>query len=79
MGLIATLIVGGIAGWLAGIIMKGEGQGVLMNIVIGVIGGFIGGFVFSLVGMGSTNMVGSLVTATVGAIILLWLVNQIKN
>lgn len=79
MGLIASLIVGGFAGWLAGIIMKGQGQGVLMNIVIGIIGGFIGGFVFSLVGIDSTNIIGSVVTAVVGAIILLWLVNKIKN
>ena len=40
MGLIAALIVGGIAGWLAGIIVKGSGHGVLMNVVIGIIGGF---------------------------------------
>lgn len=79
MGLIATLIIGGIAGWLAGVIMKGQGQGLLMNIVIGVIGGFIGGFVFSLLGFGYTNVVGSLVVATVGAVILLWVVNKIKS
>ncbi|MEE4217986.1 MAG: GlsB/YeaQ/YmgE family stress response membrane protein [Xanthomonadales bacterium] len=78
MGLIASLIVGGVAGWLAGIIMKGQGQGVLMNIVVGVIGGFIGGIVFSLVGINSTNIIGSVVTATVGAIILLWIANKLK-
>ena len=79
MGLIASLIVGGIAGWLASIIMKGSGQGILMNIVIGVIGGFIGGFVFSLAGFGSANLVGSIAVATIGAIILLWLVAKIKS
>ncbi len=79
MGLIASLIVGGIAGWLASVIMKGKGQGILMNIVIGIIGGFIGGFVFSLAGFGTTNVIGSIAVATVGAIILLWLVNKIKT
>ncbi len=79
MGLIASLIVGGIAGWLASVIMKGQGQGLVMNIVIGVIGGFIGGFVFSLAGFGTTNIIGSVIVATIGAIILLWLVNKIKS
>ena len=62
MGLIAALIVGGIAGWLAGIIMKGQGQGVMMNIIIGIIGGLVGGFLFSLLGMGSesSGMIGSI-------------------
>jgi len=81
MGLIAALIVGGIAGWLAGIIMKGQGQGVMMNIVIGIIGGLVGGFLFSLLGMGSesSGMIGSIIVATIGAVILLWIVNKIKS
>ena len=80
MGLIGAIISGGLAGWLAGVIMKGKGQGLLMNIVIGFIGGFIGGFLFSLMGFtGDTNMIGSLVVATIGAIILLWIVNKIKS
>lgn len=80
MGLIGAIIIGGIAGWLAGVIMKGKGQGILMNIVIGIIGGFIGGFLFGLMGMGGeTNVIGSLAVATIGAVILLWIVNKIKS
>ena len=80
MGLIGAIIIGGIAGWLAGMIMKGKGQGILMNIVIGIVGGFIGGFVFGLLGLGGdTNLIGSLVVATVGAVILLWIVNKVKS
>ena len=79
MGLLAALIVGGIAGWLAGVIMKGRGHGLLMNIVIGIVGGAIGGFVFDFVGVGATNLVGSIITATVGAIILLWIANKLSN
>ena len=79
MGFIAYLIVGGIAGWLAGVIMKGSGHGLLMNIVIGIIGGLIGGSLFSLLGMGTTSMIGSIITATIGAVILLWIVNKIKT
>ena len=79
MGLLAALIVGGIAGWLAGVIMKGQGHGIVMTIVIGIVGVAIGGFVFSLVGVGANSLAGSIVTATVGAIILLWIVNKLKN
>ena len=80
MGLIAALIVGGIAGWLAGVIMKGQGHGVLMNIVIGIVGGAIGGFLFGLVGVGEAGgLVGSIVTATIGAIVLLWIVNKLSK
>ena len=46
----AYIIIGGIAGWLAGKIVKGGGSGILMNIVIGVVGGFLGGFILSLLG-----------------------------
>ena len=79
MGFIAWLLVGAIAGWLAGVIMKGKGQGLLMNIVVGIVGGAIGGWVFKLAGLGTTGMAGSLITATVGAIILLWVVNKLKS
>ena len=79
MGFIAWLLVGAIAGWLAGVIMKGKGQGLLMNIVVGIVGGAIGGWVFGLAGFGSSGMAGSLITATVGAIILLWVVNKLKS
>ena len=79
MGFIAWLLVGAIAGWLAGVIMKGKGQGLLMNIVVGIVGAAIGGWVFKLAGFGTTGMASSLITATVGAIILLWVVNKLKS
>jgi uncharacterized membrane protein YeaQ/YmgE (transglycosylase-associated protein family) len=78
--LIASLIVGGIAGWLAGMIMKGQGYGVIMNIVIGIIGGVLGGWLFGLFGANlGAGMIGSLITATIGAIILLWIASKIKS
>ncbi|WP_375182969.1 GlsB/YeaQ/YmgE family stress response membrane protein, partial [Marinobacter sp.] len=70
MNLILFLIIGGVAGWLAGLIMKGRGFGVLANIGIGIVGSFIGGIVFRLLGLASQSMVGELVTATAGAILL---------
>jgi len=65
------LLIGAIAGWLAGLLAQGRGFGLLGNIVVGVIGALVGCFVFSLLGIQSISTMGSLVTATVGAVILL--------
>ncbi len=79
MDLLWFLLVGLIAGWLGGTIMKGGGFGMAGDIVVGVIGSFVGGFVFRALGLSSGGgLVGSLVVATVGAIILIWLVRLIK-
>ncbi len=79
MSLITFLIVGALAGWLAGQITKGKGFGVLGNIVIGIVGSVIGGFTFGLLGFSSHNLLGSIVMATVGAIILLYIVRLAKK
>ncbi|MBZ0335147.1 MAG: GlsB/YeaQ/YmgE family stress response membrane protein [Marinobacter sp.] len=79
MSLIWFLIIGGLAGWLAGLIMKGKGFGVLANIGIGIVGSVIGGVVFGLLGLAVKSMVGELVTATAGAVLLLAVVNKIKQ
>jgi uncharacterized membrane protein YeaQ/YmgE (transglycosylase-associated protein family) len=80
MYLIWFILIGLVAGWLAGKIMKGKGFGVVGNIVIGVIGALIGGFLFRLVGI-STNggLIGSLIVATIGAVVLLWLLRFFKK
>ena len=79
MGLIWSLIIGGIAGWLAGTIMKGEGYGVLMNILLGIVGGLVGGLVFGLLGLQPTNLIGQLISATVGAVLLIVLVRKLRT
>ena len=79
MELVWFLLIGGIAGWLAGNFMDGGGKGVLMNIVVGIIGGVVGGFLFGLLGLSSSGLIGSLVTATVGAILLLFVVSKLKS
>ncbi|MDX1634808.1 MAG: GlsB/YeaQ/YmgE family stress response membrane protein [Marinobacter sp.] len=79
MNLILFLIIGGVAGWLAGLIMKGRGFGVLANIGIGIVGSLIGGFMFRLMGLAATGAIGELVTATAGAILLLAIVRAIKK
>jgi uncharacterized membrane protein YeaQ/YmgE (transglycosylase-associated protein family) len=78
-GLIMFLIIGAVAGWLAGKLMKGGGFGLVGNIVVGVIGAFIGGYLFSALGIAAGGLIGSLVTATVGALVLLWVVGLLKK
>ena len=78
-GLIIFLLIGGVAGWLAGNIMKGGGFGLIGNVVVGIVGAVIGGFTFGLFGLQSGSIIGSIVTATVGAVILLALVGAFKR
>lgn len=79
MSLLYFLIVGGIAGWLGGQIMKGSGFGLLGNILVGVIGGLIGGYLFGLLGIeAGSGLIGSIITAAVGAIVLLWIARMVK-
>lgn len=79
MNLILFLIIGGVAGWLAGLIMKGRGFGVLANVGIGIVGSVLGGFVFRLLGLAAQGTVGELVTATAGAVLLLFIVGKVKK
>ena len=78
-GLIWTVVIGLIAGWLAGKVMKGRGYGVLIDIVLGIVGGVIGRFVFGMLGLASWNVIGSIIVSFVGALILIWLVRQLKK
>jgi uncharacterized membrane protein YeaQ/YmgE (transglycosylase-associated protein family) len=77
--IIMVLVIGALAGWLAGKIMKGEGFGVAVNIVVGIIGAVIGGFLFSLLGVSAGGFIGSLITATVGAVALLFLIGLVNK
>jgi uncharacterized membrane protein YeaQ/YmgE (transglycosylase-associated protein family) len=80
MNLIIWLVVGGVVGWLASIIMKRDGQqGILMNIVVGIVGALLAGWLISpLVGVGSINdglSIGSFLVSLLGAVVLLAIVN----
>ena len=84
MSFILWLIVGGIVGWLASLIMKTDGQqGILLNVIVGIVGAFIGGWLISpMVGMGTINegfSIGSVVVSLIGAIILLAIVNLFRR
>ncbi|NYT02711.1 MAG: GlsB/YeaQ/YmgE family stress response membrane protein [Methanosarcinales archaeon] len=78
-GFIWWILIGIIAGWLAGEIMRGRGFGLLGNLVVGVIGASIGGLLFSVLGLSANSTIGSIVTATVGAIVLLLAVGWLKK
>lgn len=82
-GLLWSILIGGVAGWLAGQILRGRGFGILWNIIIGVVGGALANVVIgviSLVGISVTpwSLVGRLITATLGAILLIYLLQWLR-
>ena len=77
--LVLWIIIGGFAGWIAGIVMRGGGFGLIGNVVVGILGAVLGGFVFDLLGIAAGSLLGSLVLATLGAIMLLFLVGLVKK
>jgi uncharacterized membrane protein YeaQ/YmgE (transglycosylase-associated protein family) len=66
-------------GFLAGKIMRGRGYGILMDLLLGIVGSLLGGAVFGLLGLYSSGIVGQLVVATVGAILLIYLVRRLRT
>ncbi len=80
MSLLSFLIVGLVAGWLAGVLVKGGGFGLIGDLVVGVIGAFLGGWLFSTLGASAGGgLLGSIIVATVGAVVLLFIVRLIKR
>ena len=77
MGIIIWLIIGGIVGWLAGMIMR-DNQGILLNIVVGIIGSVIGGWLFGA-GINDVITINTFIYSLIGAIILLAIVNLIRR
>ena len=74
------ILVGLIAGWLAGQLVKGGGFGVIGDIVVGIIGALIGGFVFNAMGLSAGGgLLGAIIVATIGAIILIFILRLIKR
>lgn len=71
MDIVWFLLIGVAAGWLANQVMKGGGAGLVTDLIMGVIGSILGGFLFGLLGLSASGPLGSLVTATVGAIVLI--------
>jgi uncharacterized membrane protein YeaQ/YmgE (transglycosylase-associated protein family) len=73
------ILIGLLAGFLAGQLLKGRGFGLVGNLIVGVLGSLVGGAIASAVGLGATNILGSLLIATGGAVVLLLLVGLIKK
>jgi uncharacterized membrane protein YeaQ/YmgE (transglycosylase-associated protein family) len=73
------IIVGLIAGWAAGKIMKGGGYGVIADIVLGILGAIVGGWVVGLLGFGGGGLIWSIVVAILGAVILIWITRFLKK
>jgi len=82
MAVIVTLIIGAIAGWLAGVLVEGAGFGLLINMLLGIAGAFIAALLFPRLGLGLTlggGIIGAIVTSALGAIVLLLIVNLVQR
>lgn len=78
-GLIWFLLIGLIAGWLAGRVMRGGGFGVVGDMIVGVIGALIGGWLFGQLGISAGGLLGAIITAFVGAVIFILLLRLIRR
>ena len=80
MGFIEFILVGMIAGWLAGKVMKGGGYGILVDIILGILGGILGGWLFGMLGIWQGGgLIASLVVAFIGAVILVAITRALKR
>jgi len=80
MGFLAWIVVGLIAGWLAGQFMKGGGYGLVVDIILGLLGGVLGGWIFEKLGVSTGGgMIGSIIVAFIGAVILIGITRLLKR
>ena len=79
MYLVWQIVIGILAGFLAGKIMRGRGYGLLIDLLLGIVGSMLGGMVFGLLGLYSSGIVGQLVVATVGAVLLIVVVRSLRR
>ncbi len=78
-GIIAWLIVGLVAGWLTGMVMKGGGYGIIGDLIVGLIGALIGGFLVGLFFSGSVGLIGSIIVAFIGAVVLVVILRAVTG
>lgn len=80
MGILYALLIGALAGWLAGKIMKGGGFGALLNIILGIVGGAVGNWLFGALGIHvSSGILGDLITGVIGAVAILFIAGLFKK
>jgi len=77
MYLLWQIVIGIVAGWLAGKLMRGRGYGALMDLLLGIVGSILGGFVFGMLGLYGAGLVGRLVVATAGAVLLIYIARRV--
>lgn len=77
--LIWVILIGMLAGWIAGQITKGRGFGLAGDLIVGVLGSLLGSFLFGLLGIVAYGLLGRLVMAVIGAMVLLWLLARVKR
>ena len=78
IGILISLALGALAGWLAGKIMKSDGS-LLRNIVLGIVGGVLASFIFSLIGISFYGYVGTVIASVIGACLLIWIARLITK
>lgn len=79
MNFIWFIIIGILAGFIAGKLMRGGGFGLFINLLLGIVGGVLGGWIFGLLGIATTGILGSLITSVIGAILILWIASLFRR
>jgi len=79
MDFVWFILIGILAGFLAGLIMKGKGFGLWINLLVGIVGGVLGGWIFSLLKISYQGLPGQIICSTIGAVVLLFIVSLVKK
>lgn len=79
MGIVTTIIIGLVSGFIANYIMKGKGSGFIINLLVGLVGSWVGSFLFGLMGLGAYGFIGTIVASVFGAVVLLFVIKKIKG
>jgi len=79
MNFVWFILIGLVSGFVAGKLMHGGGFGLIVNLIVGIIGGVLGGWLFSLLGIYTAGIIGTLITSVVGAVFLLWVVGLLSR
>ncbi|MDL2255403.1 GlsB/YeaQ/YmgE family stress response membrane protein [Parabacteroides sp. OttesenSCG-928-K15] len=79
MGILWSIIIGILAGAIAGWLMKGSGFGIIVNLIVGLLGSVLGGWIYGLLGFSTTSILGTLLMSVIGAVVLLWIVSFVSK
>ncbi len=79
MSILVWIIAGIVAGWLAGVIVKGEGFGVLGDLIVGLFGGLIGGWLAGAMGLQAANLLGQILVAALGGVVFVLIIRMIRG